>query len=218
MPTLCLIGLALTTVSLAGALWAEHAGRTVALYVAKPLASMGFLVTAWGAGALDGGPWGHWLFVGLVLCMGGDILLMPRDNQAAFKLGILSFLLGHLAYTGGFFALGVDPGTVGVAAVAVVLTAAVILRWLWPHVTAPMKVPVAAYITVISTMVTVAFGTSGAGHTRLLLIGALAFFASDLAVARQRFVKPALINRLWGLPTYYIAQHILALTPLWVAA
>lgn len=214
MPTLCLIGLALTALALVVALWAEHASRPAILYIAKPLASTGFLLSAYGAGALDGTPWGQWLFVGLVLCMAGDIFLMPRDNQASFKLGIVAFLLGHVAYTGGFVTLGLDTTATGAAAAGVLVAVVVVMSWLWPHVDGPMRGPVAAYVVVISAMVTAAFGTFGAGHTPWLVIGAVAFYASDLSVARQRFVKPALINRLWGLPTYYAAQHILALTPL----
>ena len=36
--------------------------------------------------------------------------------------------------------------------------------------------------------------------------------ALDLAVARHRFVKASFINRAAGLPTYYAAQMLLALT------
>jgi uncharacterized membrane protein YhhN len=43
-----------------------------------------------------------------------------------------------------------------------------------------------------------------------ILIGALAFFLSDLSVARNRFVAPGFVNRLWGLPLYYAAQLLLA--------
>jgi hypothetical protein len=43
-----------------------------------------------------------------------------------------------------------------------------------------------------------------------VLIGAVAFYVSDLAVARQRFVRQQVLNRLWGLPLYYGAQLLLA--------
>ena len=42
--------------------------------------------------------------------------------------------------------------------------------------------------------------------------GALAFYLSDLSVARDRFVRPAFVNRAWGLPLYYGAQFVLAAT------
>jgi hypothetical protein len=35
-------------------------------------------------------------------------------------------------------------------------------------------------------------------------------------VARDRFVRHQFLNRAWGLPLYYAAQVLLALTPRWV--
>jgi len=43
----------------------------------------------------------------------------------------------------------------------------------------------------------------------LLAAGGVLFFASDLAVARERFVARAFSNRVWGLPCYYAAQLLL---------
>jgi uncharacterized membrane protein YhhN len=54
-------------------------------------------------------------------------------------------------------------------------------------------------------------GHSAATPTRWeVAAGALLFAASDLAVARDRFVRPALRNKLWGLPAYFAAQLLLA--------
>ncbi len=44
----------------------------------------------------------------------------------------------------------------------------------------------------------------------MVAIGAVLFAASDLSVARQAFVAPALVNQAWGLPAYYVAQLLLA--------
>lgn len=49
-----------------------------------------------------------------------------------------------------------------------------------------------------------------AGHGRA---GALAFTASDVSVARDRFVQHGFVNRAWGLPFYYAAQLLIAATP-----
>jgi hypothetical protein len=46
-----------------------------------------------------------------------------------------------------------------------------------------------------------------------VVVGALAFTASDVSVARDRFVQPAFHNRAWGLPLYFGAQLLLAMTP-----
>jgi len=41
-------------------------------------------------------------------------------------------------------------------------------------------------------------------------LGALLFLLSDLAVARDRFVAPVFINRVWGLPMYFCGQLLFA--------
>jgi uncharacterized membrane protein YhhN len=73
-----------------------------------------------------------------------------------------------------------------------------------------MRAPVYAYVAVIGVMVASAVGAFGAGGGAVLLGGALGFFASDLAVARERFVAPSPTNQLWGLPLYYASQLLLA--------
>lgn len=70
------------------------------------------------------------------------------------------------------------------------------------------------YVAVISVMVALAAGASWTTRDARLLVGATAFAASDLSVARERFVKPAFGNLIWGLPLYYVAQLVLA----WTAA
>jgi uncharacterized membrane protein YhhN len=46
----------------------------------------------------------------------------------------------------------------------------------------------------------------------LFLIGAALFFVSDLAVARDKFVDRTVVNRMWGLPTYFAGQLLIAWT------
>jgi len=43
-----------------------------------------------------------------------------------------------------------------------------------------------------------------------LVLGAIAFFASDLSVARDKFVVRNYVNRAWGLPAYYAGQLLIA--------
>ena len=43
-----------------------------------------------------------------------------------------------------------------------------------------------------------------------LAAGACAFYLSDLAVARERFLVRSITNKLWGLPAYYAGQLLLA--------
>ena len=46
--------------------------------------------------------------------------------------------------------------------------------------------------------------------TLLVLGGALSFYFSDIFVARDRFLKNQFLNRLIGLPLYYLGQFLLA--------
>lgn len=50
-------------------------------------------------------------------------------------------------------------------------------------------------------------------HLRYSIIAAaLIFFTSDIFVARHRFVKKEFLNRAAGLPMYYSAQFIIAIS------
>ena len=69
-----------------------------------------------------------------------------------------------------------------------------------------------AYIVVITAMLALAVGCWGRPAGGLRLAGATAFYLSDLAVARNRFVAPGPVNRAWGLPLYYGGQALLALS------
>lgn len=144
-----------------------------------------------------------------MLSLVGDVLLIPK-TRGSFLLGLVAFLLGHVAYAAAFVERGVSKGAVGGALLALAVPVAFVARWLLPSVEAKMKVPVIAYMTVITLMVAFSIGTVAAHGNALLVVGAVAFYLSDLAVARERFVAPGFVNRLWGLPLYYGAQLVLA--------
>ena len=153
------------------------------------------------------------MIAGFVLCLGGDVLLaIPGDKT--FLAGLVSFLLGHVCYLFAFFGLASPGGLAFIGLVIVAALAAVIYRWLAPHL-GEMRVPVVAYMLVISVMVFGALSVMGdtalpATGRWLLLVGAVAFFASDIFVAKDRFVDGKYVNRLLGLPLYYLAQFLLA--------
>jgi uncharacterized membrane protein YhhN len=52
----------------------------------------------------------------------------------------------------------------------------------------------------------------GTATRRLVFLGALFFYISDLFVARHRFVRAAFENRLAGLSLYYAGQFMLAVS------
>lgn len=178
-------------------------------WIAKPLASLGFVAVAWLAGALQSS-YGQAVLVGLVLCALGDVLLLPRGAGPAFLAGMASFALGHAAYGCAFWLRGAEPTATAITLSTMGGVAFLTLRWLDPRLPDEMRVPIRAYISVISVMVALAVGTSTAGGDPRPAIGAIAFAISDLSVARERFVHPAFANLAWGLPLYYAAQLVLA--------
>ncbi len=185
----------------------ERQGVRRAEWLFKPLAALAFIWAGLASGALDSG-YGQWVLAGLVLCMAGDVLLIPPGQGSTFLAGMVAFLLGHLAYAIAFLQLPLDGLTLLGAVAAMTLVAAVVLRWLWPYLNRQFQVAVVAYIVVISAMVCLAVAT-GEGW---IIVGAVAFAVSDLAVARNRFVAPGFINRLWGLPLYFVSQLLIAAT------
>jgi uncharacterized membrane protein YhhN len=152
---------------------------------------------------------GAWLVAGLVLCAAGDVLLLW---DRTFDLGLLSFLLGHLAYVGGFrVALPFSSWPAQILA-PLVLAGAIAAGWLWPRL-GRRRIPVLLYIIAISVMLWGAVSTVVRGILPwTATVGAVLFYLSDLAVARHRFVQPSFLNRALGLPTYYLGQALFALT------
>jgi uncharacterized membrane protein YhhN len=172
------------------ALVAAERTRHRARFVAKPLASLAFIVV----GAVGPGV-PPLVLAGLILGAMGDVALL---FERGFLPGLVAFLAGHIAYAVAFpphDAWVIAPALGGLAALA----------WLWPHL-GSMRVPVIAYIAAIVAMV----GGALATDNRLLIAGAVAFFASDLSVARDKFVARQWANRAWGLPAYYAGQLLIA--------
>jgi uncharacterized membrane protein YhhN len=190
---------------------AERRGSRGLAWVAKPLASAGFVALALARGAGASG-YGRLVLAALALGWLGDVLLIPKGARRAFAAGLGAFLLGHLAFATAFLARGVAAPWLAGGALAAGAAALPIARWLAPHVPDALRLPVRAYVVVISAMVACAAGAFGATRDSALLVGALAFFLSDLAVARERFVAKGFSNKLWGLPLYYGAQLLLAWT------
>ncbi len=178
---------------------------------AKTIASASFVLFAWGCGALNAGPAGVWLVAGLLFAVAGDLFLLS-SNKRWFLAGIGAFLLTHVCYCIAFCFVGLSWSVTAVALVPLGLLAWAIWRWLGPHV-GNLSVPVRIYIVVISCMVAFSVGCVAAEPSPAragLLVCAVLFFASDIMVARQRFVSAGFLNKLIGLPLYYVSQLGLA--------
>ena len=198
--------LALGAVSVAALLVAEWRDDRRLLWVAKPLSSTAFVAFALAGGALET-PYGRSILVALVLSWLGDVLLIPRDARA-FKAGVLAFGLGHVAFVAAFLLYGSRTAVALPLLAPLAIVAWLVRRHLRPTVPATLRPAVDGYMVVITAMLATAVGTLAPW----IAGGALAFYLSDLSVARDRFVRPSFVNRAWGLPLYYGAQFVLAAT------
>lgn len=182
-----------------------RAGR----YLFKPLAATAFI---WLALSLDATAttYGTWLLAGLALCLLGDLFLMP-ESERWFLAGLTAFLCGHLLFAVAFVQLPMNPVGLAASALPVLVLLVTVLRWLTPHVSGEMKLPVMLYIVVISTMLLCAGLTAGQPVAYLIIGGAWGFACSDLAVARRQFILPASRRTaVWGTPLYFFSQMVLA--------
>lgn len=198
--------------AVAALLLADWRGLGWGRVLAKMAASTLFVAVALACQALAT-PYGQWVLGALLLGWVGDALLLSQAPRA-FLAGLAAFLLSHLLFGAAFVSGGLALPAMGVAALGVLGLGVLVLRWLWPHTPAAMRWPVLAYVVVILAMCVTAAGHAQATGRWAVLGGALLFAASDLAVARERFVQPGYINRLWGWPAYFVAQLVLAWTVL----
>ena len=165
---------ALTVVAVAGLLVAERHSLRWGVWLAKPLASIGFLAVAVSAGALEN-VYGRWVLAALGLSFAGDVLLIPRGVRWTFAAGLASFLLAHLVFAQAFAVLGPDTRLLIGAALVASVPAVLALRWLRPHLPSALRAPVIAYLVAISIMVVVATATLPGGADLRIPAGALLF-------------------------------------------
>ena len=177
---------------------------------AKPLTTM--LVI--GLALANESPTGHvaTAVIALVFCLWGDIALMPAVDN--FVLGLASFLIGHVVFIVLFAKYGM--GHIALGAVALVLMAALaatagqrIVRGAITQDPA-LRVPVVAYLVVISAM-TVCGWATGRGW---VIAGATLFVISDSLLGWRAFVRERSWMAVAVMVTYHGAIVSLALS-LW---
>ncbi len=156
------------------------------------------------------------LLPGILLCFGGDMALMfMRRSAAAFRVGLLLFLLGHVAYSITFTAFSGFLPSDWLSAVILVSLGSAIYLYLYPGLGA-MKISVLCYILIISFMMNRALSTFGGTYfTRtqawLLFSGAALFYISDVVLALGRFRHNWKYGRI-SLAFYYSGQALIALS------
>ncbi|WP_170421941.1 lysoplasmalogenase [Ruegeria arenilitoris] len=139
---------------------------------------------------LSGGP--LLLTLPLALCAVGDALL-SRETDSTFMAGIGAFAAGHLAYIALFLthptsdaALILDKPGYFWSLIILGIVAATLLA---PRA-GDLKGPVLAYIPIILGMGVTVLALPETGALRWALPAALAFIASDLILATEKFLLP----------------------------
>lgn len=199
-----------TAAAVAALLYGEYRDHAPLKWIAKPAASLGFIAFALAAGAFET-DYGLLVFVGLVLCALGDVFLIPK-SKVFFLAGMAAFALGHGGYIAAFVAAWGGFSTSFIAAAIIVaIVFPLIFRWLQPHL-GEFRLPVAGYCVIIGVMTAMSFAAAPHGTAPYwpAAVGAVGFALSDIAVARNQFVRPSFFTRAWGLPLYYAAQMLLA--------
>jgi len=210
MLNIIIIGVAIILLALL--LYFEKANQFKGKVLTKTVLSCLFILTALVQQNYMPGYY-YLVLVGLMFCLGGDVFLaLPQERM--FLLGLVSFLVGHVFYVFGLYYAADLSAWTWTGMVVSLITSCVVFVWLRPYLET-MLIPVICYICVITFMVVGAWTVVGDSLLDvrgrfLVFIGAQSFYFSDVFVARDRFLKMEFINRLFGLPMYYLGQFLLA--------
>jgi uncharacterized membrane protein YhhN len=198
------------------ALWK---GWRVLEFVAKPAVMVCLFIWLYATAGLQGAlspPAGiTWFGIGILFSLAGDIALMFIDRF--FIVGLVAFLLGHVAYLIGFNTPFPQTTTVWSIGLAVVigLGSVRVLRRIAESLRAKgrnrLVVPVIIYGVVITLMLLAAMLTLfrpdwDATAAVLVSFGAALFYFSDITLAWHRFVSPIKNGRMLNIGMYHLAQ------------
>lgn len=208
MESLGLIGLGFFSVGIL--LYAEYRKIFFLKAVSKTIAAFSFVV--FGYLNSQDSLYSGWVFTGLLFSFWGDVFLIPK-NSFSFLLGLVSFLLGHVFYAVAFWNLAVFTEQAIIFAIVPIALGSLFFFWARDKL-GKFTIPVLLYLFAIHFMLISAIGMHANSNldsrTGFALVGALLFYYSDFAVARERFVTKSFWNKSWGLPFYFMGQFLIA--------
>lgn len=211
--TLALGLMALLTAGLTIAAHYLRPPRAWLIYIFKPLTTLLILAVALAPGTFLTDRYAGAIALGLAFSLAGDIwLMLPRNG---FLPGLVSFLLAHVCYIVAFLAAPLAPGLAWPLLLLLPISGALILRYLWPSLPPSLKGPVSLYVAIIVLMATLALSramTYDVVAIRSAALGALLFFASDAALAINRFRRPFALAHVVVLGSYFVGQLLIALS------
>jgi uncharacterized membrane protein YhhN len=185
-------------------------------YIAKPAVMVALFLWLFTSAGLKGAL--LWFGLGLIFSLAGDVLLM-LSLERFFLIGLVAFLLAHLAYVIGFNIPLPEFSFWGIVfAVMVSLGGARIIRRILDALAskgqARMRTPIIIYSTVISIMLLSAMIklmdlTWDANAALLVSGGAFLFYISDIILAWNKFVAPIQHGRIYNIAAYHLGQIML---------
>lgn len=190
--------------------FAERSRWPISRAMLKMTASTAFVLLAAECGAASS-DYGRLVLTALIFCWLGDLFLLS-SKKVYFLIGTAAFLFGHVAFAAAFAS---EPTNLKAFLIALALMTAFgagVLYWLWNRLSGIFEFAVPVYVAAIALMSSLAIAHSAASGSMLAAAGALAFITSDISVARDRFIGRSIANYGWGLPLYYVAQVLLAIS------
>ena len=153
-----------------------------------------------------------WMVIGLVLSLAGDVFLL---FEKYFIPGLVSFLLGHVAYVVALQAADQHLGWAAAGLAVVLVSIAVVARRFVTKLASgegrELVGPVIAYVIVISSMVVSAFGTA----SLTAVAGAVLFYVSDATLAWNKFLNQLRFGSIAVMVTYHLGQMGLVAWLVW---
>lgn len=182
-------------------------------FIAKPAVMVCLFIWLIATASLQGSLF--WFGIGILFSLAGDLALLSIDRF--FMLGLIAFLLAHVAYLVGFNTPLPQTTTfwsIGLAAV-IGLGSVRMLRRIVGSIHAKgekrLVLPVIVYGTVITLMLLAAMLTLfrldwDATAALLVSFGAALFYFSDIILAWNKFVSPIQNGRMLNIGLYHLAQ------------
>ena len=180
------------------------------VYAFKPLATLLLVAIAAYHWTNRRTSYSQWIAIGMAFCLIGDAFLIWPNEY--FLEGLVAFLCAHVVYLVAFSRDSKFLANLLIWLFYLVFTAAIFL-FLFPTLPPGLRIPVALYAALLSTMAAQAMGRALALNTtqaKCAAFGALLFMASDLLLAFHRFRTPLRHSAFLILVPYYLGQWLIA--------
>lgn len=146
----------------------------------------------------------------------GDILLMSKDDELFFMLGLSSFLIAHVNYIVAYNKLKHHGTSISnflkfITISLLLIYGVVLISMVYANLGA-MRFPVLVYAAVILTMgyaAAMRYGLTPPGSFQMVMAGALIFIVSDSLIAINMFSTPLQNAGFWIMLTYITGQGLI---------